>query len=280
MALFYLVTFQSFAVHAQQGTFTNPIRDGADPWVFQKGSEYYYCTSKGGGISVSKSDQLTDHGTMIKVWEAPDQGWNSANIWAPELHFIDGNWYIYYAAGEKPGGPFIHQKSGVLKSAGEDPFGPYEDMGMLYTGDDLTDPATVKWAIDLTPFLHEGQLYAIWSGWEENRGTDRTVQHLYIAKMSDPVTISSNRMKISSPQEGWETGGELDLNKGPQILKNEGKTFIIYSTRESWLKDYCLGQLELIGEDPIEPGNWQKTGPVFQGNETVHGVGHCSFAKS
>jgi GH43 family beta-xylosidase len=30
----------------------------------------------------------------------------------------------------------------------------------------------------------------------------------------------------------------------------------------------------------MKPENWQKTGPVFQGNEKVHGVGHCSFAKS
>jgi GH43 family beta-xylosidase len=250
LGLIYLVFFLNYSSYPQEGTFTNPIRDGADPWVFQKGSDYYYCASEGGGISVSKSDQLTDHGTMIKVWNAPGQGWNAANIWAPELHYIDGNWYIYYAAGEKQGGPFIHQQSGVLKSEGEDPFGPYLDMGMLYTGDDLRDPKSVRWAIDLTPMEYRGQWYAIWSGWEENSNTDRTPQHLYIAEMSDPMTISSNRIKLSSPEESWETGGELDLNEGPQVLQNEKKTFIIYSTRESWLKDYRLGQLELVGQIP------------------------------
>ncbi|SHN18312.1 Beta-xylosidase, GH43 family [Cyclobacterium lianum] len=267
---------------SQEATFTNPIRDGADPWVFQKGENYYYCASSAGGIAISRSAKLTDHGTFQKVWDAPDQGWNSANIWAPELHFIDGHWYIYYAAGKKKGGPFIHQKSGVLKSEGEDPFGSYEDMGMLYTGDDITDPESAKWAIDLSPFEHKGQLYAIWSGWEEDSDTDRTPQHLYIARMSDPVTISSNRVKLSSPEEKWETGGELDLNEGPQVLKQKKQTFIIYSTRESWLKDYRLGQLRLKDPeaDPMLPENWEKSGPVFSGSAKVHGVGHCSFAKS
>ncbi|WP_240469839.1 family 43 glycosylhydrolase [Cyclobacterium sp. SYSU L10401] len=268
--------------YSQEATFSNPIRDGADPWVFQKGEGYYYCASVGGGIAISRSSKLTHHGDFQKVWDSPAQGWNAANIWAPELHFIAGHWYIYYAAGEKPGGPFIHQKSGVLKSHGEDPFGPYEDLGMLYTGDDINDPESAKWAIDLTPFEHEGQLYAIWSGWEDDRHTDRTPQHLYIAKMSDPATISSNRVKLSSPKESWETGGELDLNEGPQVLKNGERTFVIYSTRESWLKEYRLGQLTLItpGSNPMIPENWKKSGPVFSGTAAVYGVGHFSFASS
>jgi len=32
--------------------------------------------------------------------------------------------------------------------------------------------------------------------------------------------------------------------------------------------------------DVLDPANWKKTGPVFQGNSQVHGVGHCSFVKS
>jgi GH43 family beta-xylosidase len=58
---------------------------------------------------------------------APDTGWNRSCVWAPSLHFLDGRWYIYYAAGES-GPPYIHQKTGVLQSATEDPMGPYRDM--------------------------------------------------------------------------------------------------------------------------------------------------------
>jgi GH43 family beta-xylosidase len=154
---------------AQSNTFTNPIRNGADPWVYQKDGFYYTCAVSGKGIGISKSDKLTDWGETIQIWKAPDQGWNHSNIWAPEIHYFDGHWYIYYAAGKVPGGPFIHQRSGVLKSSSEDPFGPYEDLGMLYTGDDISNPESVKWAIDLTPMEHNGNLYAIWSGWDDKQ---------------------------------------------------------------------------------------------------------------
>ena len=55
----------------------------------------------------------------------------------------------------------------------------------------------------------------------------------------------------------------------------------MYSCRESWLKDYRLGLLELVDKaNPLDSASWSKTGPVFHGNEKVLGVGHCSFAKS
>lgn len=262
-------------------TFTNPIADGADPWVFKKDQMYYYCGSGEGGIYVSKSDKLTEPGDRVTVWKAPEEGWNRTNIWAPELHFMEGRWYIYYTAGEA-GPPFIHQRSGVLESVSDDPFGPYEDKGMLYTGDDINVPGSVKWAIDLTPVTINGQRYAIWSGWIDNADTDKTKQHLYIATMANPYRINSNRVKVSSPEEEWETGGPLDLNEGPQVLKKDNKIHVIYSTRESWLAEYRLGQLTLSDTllDPMKPENWTKKGPVFQGTEKVLGAGHASFTTS
>lgn len=280
--LIFFVVQANVAQSQQKKAFTNPIAEGADPWVFEKDGIYYSCGSAKGTIYVAQSAKLTDPGKRVTVWEAPASGWNSSNVWAPELHFFDGKWYIYYAAAKKKGPPFIYQRSGVLESVSDDPFGPYVDKGMLYTGDNRKDPSSVKWAIDLTPLEINGQLYALWSGWEENRETDKIRQHLYIASMRNPWTISSKRVKISSPEESWETGGVLDLNEGPQVLKNGEKVFVIYSTRESWLKEYRLGQLALADStlDPMEPENWKKSGPVFQGTDQVYGVGHCSFARS
>jgi GH43 family beta-xylosidase len=99
--------------------------------------------------------------------------------------------------------------------------------------------------------------------------------------MSDPVTISGPRVKLSSPVESWEVGTELSLEEGPEILQHGGDTFIIYSTRESWLKEYRLGQLRLRpGADPLDPASWTKSGPVFTGSGEVYGVGHASFTTS
>jgi GH43 family beta-xylosidase len=221
------------------------------------------------------------------VWTAPDTGWNRGNVWAPELHQIGGRWYIYYAAG--PTGPsdapFINQRSFVLESTGADPLGPYVDRGMLYTGDDVGTRTDPKWAIDLTVQTIGGQLYAVWSGWERNTTIARTPQHLYIARMSSPTAIASNRVRISSPDAAFErredTNGGLDLQEGPEFLTRNGQTFIIYSTRESWLPAYRLGQLRLReGADPMDPASYVKTGPVFQAAGNVYGPGHHTTTTS
>ena len=266
-------------------TFTNPVMPGADPWVVRHDSAYYTVQSRNAGgrssIWVYRSPKLTDPDRDdVQVWTAPASGWNRTNVWAPELHRIDGRWYIYYAAGSD-GPPFIHQRSGVLEATGDDPQGPFVDRGMLYTGTSVGADTTNYWAIDLTVGRIGGQLYAVWSGWEQNATTDRTPQHLYAARMSSPTRVSSDRVRISSPTADWERGTELDLQEGPEFVANGDATFIVYSTRESWLKDYRLGTLRLSGADPLAPGSWAKSsGPVFTGNTTTYGVGHASFTMS
>lgn len=58
---------------------------------------------------------------------------------------------------------------------------------------------------------------------------------------------------------------------------------IIYSAARSDNANYCLGQLELVGEDPMNAEDWVKhDGCVFYQNKLTSavGVGHASFTKS
>jgi GH43 family beta-xylosidase len=258
--------------------FTNPVFDGADPWFIKNGGYYYYCFSSANGISISRSVLLTKKGEIKRVWDAPAQGWNRSCVWAPELHFFNNRWYIYYAAGES-GPPFIHQKTGVLESETDDPFSKYTDKGVLYTGDNPDMLSENIWAIDMNVFEWQKKLYAVWSGWEKPALTDKTSQHLYIAEMENPYTMKSPRVKLSSPEEPWETGGPLDLQEGPEVLMHTKELFIVYSCRESWRVEYRLGLLKLTDEKSrvTDPLNWEKSGPVFQG---PFGTGHCSFVTS
>ena len=261
--------------------FTNPVWNGADPWMLKEGDFYYYCFSANNAIQVSKSKRMTHQGEAKTIWKAPPTGWNRSCLWAPEIHFIGGRWYVYYASGES-GPPFIHQRTGVLRSKTANVFSEYEDLGMLYTGNDSSVPESNIWAIDMTVFKHNGKLYAVWSGWKKQADTDKTPQHLYIQEMKNQFTLKGKRVLLSSPEESWETGGPLNINEGPEVLKNGDNVFIIYSCRESWLPEYRQGMLQLKNAkaDPLERENWIKTGPVFEGNEKVFGVGHCSFVKS
>lgn len=261
-------------------TFANPVGPGADPWVVKRGDTYYFVESRDGGIWVSRSAVLTElRREPRRVWSPPDTGWNSRNVWAPELHRIGERWYIYYAAGRQ-GPPFLTQRAGVLESVGDDPQGAYVDRGMVWTGDDSTRGPNV-WAIDMTVATIDGRLHAIWSGWDENARTDRTPQHLYAAPLATPWRIAEYRRRLSSPSEPWERGTELSLQEGPTVLQRDGRTYVVYSTNESWLPAYRLGLLRIEpGTGPLDSTRVTKTGPVFTGTSTVFGPGHASFTTS
>lgn len=263
-------------------TFVNPVYEGADPFVHRtEDGTYYFVQTEGDvGVAVWKSDRLTDKGVKRVVWMAPEEGWNRAEVWAPEIHRIGGRWYIYYAAST---GENEFHRMGVLESVTDDPQGAYIDRGMLYTGDEIETGSNNRWAIDGTPLEMNGRLYFLWSGWEG----EADEQWHYIAEMADPWTIRTNRVRIADNDDYlWErvseSALERGLNEGAQVLRRDGKVHVVYSASGSWQPSYKLGMLTIEeGLDPMVPSNWVKhPEPVFEGTERVHGVGHASFTRS
>lgn len=260
---------------ATNETFTNPIitstYSSPDPWLTYHDGYYYFCKSENDGVQVWKSASITgiDKGPKVQVWAAPEAGAYSKEVWAPELHFINSRWYIYVAASD---GNNDNHRMYVLEAETDDPQGSYTFKGRIH------DPAD-KWAIDGTVLQADnGALYFIWSGWP---GDINGLQNLYIAPMSDSCTISGERVLISTPDQAWESW----INEGPQILKHQGQTFLIYSANCSWTPDYCLGLLHNESGDFLNPAAWTKLDqPVFSKYEDAQGgvycVGHCSFVKS
>lgn len=260
-------------------TFKNPLYDGADPWMIKHNGNYYTCTSDGDNISVSESKFMTVKENENVVFTGTSQSEKLYSLWAPELHFVKGKWYIYYAASKREGTPFTYQRARVLEST--NPLGPFVDKGVIYTGNDYKNQTSDNniWAIDMNIFEYNSEWYATWSGWEKPADTDQTAQHTYIAKLINPWTIGK-RVLISKATEEWEKGEAFALQEGQEVLKHNNDLFIVYSTRGSWTKHYKLGLLKLIGNNPLSPESWEKHGPVFEGTSTVHGVGHASFVKS
>jgi GH43 family beta-xylosidase len=262
-------------------TFTNPLYRGADPWVVRHDGWYYLCQSGAGGrIEVWKSRTLTHRGECRVVWTPPSRGWNRAQVWAPELHHVRGRWYIYYAASD---GRNANHRIGVLAATSDDPQNPFEDAGQLYTGDDVATRSYNRWAIDGTVFELRDQLYFAWSGWER----DDDIQHLYVAPMSNPTTISGSRVRLCPNDcHPWERVGERrserGLHEGPQVLVRNGRIMLVYSCSGSWQPTYKLGMLSMSEHaEPLEPASWSKfTAPVFESTRDVFGVGHCCFTQS
>jgi len=252
-------------------TFTNPVvADGADPWVIRYQDVYYYCFATDDRIWISCSKNLHEIGLAEPklVWQPPKGNPWSEELWAPELHFFDNKWYIYVAADD---GANENHRMYVLESDNIDPQSHYVLVGKIADSTDC-------WAIDGTVLEHRGHLYFIWSGWE---GKVNVQQNLYIAPMSNPATISGDRVLISEPEYEWEKIGRPLVNEGPEILKKNDKIHIIYSASGSWTDDYCLGQLTFTGGDILSRESWSKNPrPVFSKTETVFGPGHASFVKS
>ncbi len=265
---------------AEPGQFTNPLREGADPWVIrdEAGQRWLWCTAPNAErIVIRTTPTLTASGTEHEVWLPAATGPASAQIWAPELHFLAGHWYLYFAASD---GRNETHRAFVLSADSADPIGTWTLHGPLATGAKPDGNSPPIWAIDMTILDQGGVRYAVWSGWDT---PDSDRQFLYIAKMATPLTLTGPRVRICGNDDYlWErteeTAESRGLNEGPQVLQHAGRTFLLYSCGAAWLPTYKLGLLELTGRDPLDPASWRKhPHPVFQSTAQTLGVGHSCF---
>lgn len=276
--------FLSPALAQDEQTFTNPLLpSGADPWCIYKDGYYYYTHTTGRNITIWKTKSIAALKTAEKkiVFTPPEKGPYSKEIWAPEIHYLSGKWYIYFAADS---GNNVDHRLWVLENNSSDPLaGQWKLKGKLTTPED-------KWSIDGSVYEHKGNLYLVWSGWE---GDVNGEQNIYIAAMSNPWTVTGKRVRLSRPQLEWETHGDLDnpndvphvnVNEGPQLLAHKDKLFLIYSASGCWTDHYSLGMLSIAANGELmDSASWTKhPQPVFKqspGNG-VYAPGHNSFFKS
>ncbi|TDB74743.1 family 43 glycosylhydrolase [Micromonospora sp. KC723] len=259
--------------------YTNPInaQKGADPWLEHHNGNYYLITTTGTNkLLMRKSPTLAGLATApsVQVWEdtTPSRG---ANFWAPEMHFLNNRWYLYYSGAQVGAACCDTQRTHVLESAGTDPMGPYTYKNTL-AGSNLTPGP--GWLIDASVLQLNGSLYLLGSGF-----VNGSEQSLVIAPMSNPYTLASNTFSvISQPTNPWERSGS-PVNEGAVALQRNGQTFVVYSASYCGTADYKLGMLTYAGGDPLSASSWTKSAnPIFQRNDAngVYGPGHNGFFTS
>src|SRR5687768_17374584 len=127
-----------------ENSFTNPLLpSGPDPWIIRKDNMYYYTHTLGNRIALWKTAKVSELKDVAPqtVWTAPASGPNSRNVWAPELHFLDNKWYLYYTAGATA--DHETQRTYVLENPSPDPTtGTWTDKGRI------ADFSTDVFAID------------------------------------------------------------------------------------------------------------------------------------
>jgi GH43 family beta-xylosidase len=257
--------------------FPNPlVEQRADPWVYRHTDGYYYFTGsvpEYDRIELRRAKTLQELGSApgLDIWKRHDNGPMSAHIWAPEIHHIDGKWYVYYAAARK-GAEFDHRVY-VLENSSANPMeGQWTEKGQLKLGWE-------SFSLDATTFEHKGTRYLVWAQKDPNIMGN---SNLYIAKMSNPWTITGAPVMLSKPEFDWEIIG-FWVNEGAAVIKRNGKIFMTYSASATD-SNYSVGLLTADEHsDLLDPASWTKSKkPVFQTSEenSQYGPGHNSFTVS
>lgn len=258
--------------------YINPIiTQRADPWIYKHSDGYYYFTGSVPSydcIELRRASTISGLAEAVPFvcWRKYDTGPMSANIWAPEIHYIDNKWYIYFAAArtaETNEGLFDHRMFALECDATNPLEGPWIEKGQVTTNWE-------SFSLDATSFEHRGQRYYVWAQKDAKIPGN---SNLYIAPMINPWTLSSNQVRISIPEYEWEKIGYL-VNEGAAILKRNGKIFMTYSASATD-HHYCMGLL-WADEDSnlLDPLSWNKSpAPIFGTYEklSIFGPGHNSF---
>jgi GH43 family beta-xylosidase len=264
-------------VHAE--TWTNPlIPRRADPQIYRDADRAYYFTAtvpEYDRIELRQAASIPALATAESkvIWRKHAHGPMSAHIWAPEIHHIDGKWYVYFAAGRAEAIWDIRMY--VLENASANPLqGDWTEKGQIQMNWE-------SFTLDATTFEHRGVRYLVWAQGDpklkNSKGTN-----IYIAAMENPWTIHGQQVMLSKPDLPWEQV-KFWVNEGPAVLKKNGRIFITYSASATDA-NYCMGMLTAADTaDLLNPQSWHKSPqPVFQTSETngQYGPGHNSFTTS
>ena len=255
------------------------IQKRADPYVYKHTDGTYYFTASlpdYDGIALRKADKLFDLKDAPEkiIWKKHDKGIMSFHVWAPELHFIFGKWYIYFAAGDVDDIWAIRPY--VLECKGDDPFNDeWIEKGMMQCSDE--DPFSFRaFSLDATVLENHGEYYFIWA---EKVGVGKQISNLYIARMESATKLSTVQVLLTTPDYDWERVG-FWVNEGPAFIKHDGKIYMTYSASETGVA-YCIGMLSADeNDDLLDPKSWTKRRmPVLKTSEElkIYGPGHNSF---
>ncbi len=238
-----------------------------DPYVLLDKGTYYMTFTCGGHIELWSADSLFDMEKRCRkevIWRPPPGQPYSADLWAPELHALNGRWYLYFAANHPNTGNRSHRMYVLAgPEANEDPMDP----GKWNFYGNVVGMPDDQWAIDGTVITLHGTLYFVYSGWPFGVTHDESRQEIFIIEMVSPTECKGKPVCISFPDLPYEFSGAKGINEGPQFLCSpDGKWMgIVYSCAGSWTSEYKMNVLYYSGDNPLDMRSWCKSNhPLLQ----------------
>ena len=209
-------------------TWPNPfIEQRADPYILRHEGRYYFIASvpEYDRLAIRRAESLEGlrNAEEVVVWRKPETGPMSQLIWAPELHHIDGKWYIYFAATHTQAldalGMFQHRMFAIECADGDPLTSAWVEKGQIKTPFDT-------FALDATTFVHQGKRWYLWA----QKAPDITGNsNLYLCEMENPWTLKGEPVITVAPLSWKNSKGETSFNlslflKDPATATGEPQT--------------------------------------------------------
>lgn len=229
--------------------------DMGDPMlVYDDESGYFYAYGTRGTTTFHcfRSKALSNWERLDDCYVPESSAWSKSGLWAPDIHKINGKWYLYYTGGFKNNGTSNCQ---IGVAVADKPYGPYKQV----VGDDGTlgtTPFTMRESaskyctvLDQHVFVDDdGEMYMYFSyDMKKCRSQDYAgypVQEIWGVKMTSPTSwdlstltrlLSPGLAKLSDKERSveWETwstsfSGDMECLEGPYMIKKNGKYLLTY----------------------------------------------------
>lgn len=275
---------------------------GADPSVItitegeEKGYFYMYNTTEiigATGVYSWRTKNFNDWEVMGPAF-IPERGaWTIREIWAPEVIFRDGKYYMYYTGKNE-----ITGRRGMSVAVSDSPSGPFKEfVGTGIDGKEYNHKTQIFDfgfpAIDASPFLDGDDFYLYFS-----KDQVDGVSSIYGVKMLDMVTPDMDTLKLLTyptfaTNEEMETSGLGSVrwehkttganiwNEGAFMYKHNDLYYLTYSANPFWSREYAVGYA--VSDSPLGDFEKPKNNRVLGVDVTwdhMSGTGHHSFFKA
>lgn len=264
------------------------IKDRADPFITRGSDGHYYFTAsypmygkndKEGYDRIilrraKTIDALAESEEKV-IWDENESETAFRFIWAPEIHEINGKWYVLFAASGSKNNVWDIDCH-IIMCEGKDPYNdPWTDKGKFSAceGDDFSFRG---FSLDMTQFECGGKHYVAWA---QNGGNS----NVYLAGINpnEPWKTLTPAMLLTKPEYDWEKV-RIPVNEGPAAMIHGGRIYLAFSASATG-PEYCIGLMYADeNADLLDISSWTKLPtPLLTSDDLIgeYGPGHNSFVK-
>ncbi|KEO74132.1 family 43 glycosylhydrolase [Anditalea andensis] len=272
--------------------FENPfIEQRADPHVVKGSDGYYYFTASYPMIGsddptgydrviLRKAERIEDlaNAEEITIWHVDKSAISERWVWAPEIHEINGTWYVLFTTSRPEWGVWGIRPIIIACNKGDrDPMKAenWETEGHYSEAVEGDEMAFKHFSLDMTYFESNGTHYVSWA-------EKPMLSNIMIASIDpdQPWKLTSKATLLSVPQYGWERKDNTWVNEGSAVIKNGGKVFLAFSA-STVDEAYSIGILHADADaDLLDVDSWAKIPYPLLSSDDLDGQvgpGHNSF---